>query len=332
MQYINVGARVWPDTFEIKSKSAKAPTAEELLYVSIRAWEAIGKKQAPEKLFKKSEHRIWFVYKAWDEQGRPSVVDCYSACTDRAEPTTSKSRKRTKAAADQSTTQGSSKQPSVSFANQTPQTNVRQPPLTPSTISSAPHSSSGPGTHSQPPAAPERVKPPTTATNSTQNNGVLNSATVQATAMMQSILGVTGGSDLPNSSQVGTTAGPVAKPKGAAAPSTTPKSPPTTRLEPTFTPSLPSAPTYNKLSSGRCNEIIQKTRGFIDSLHEYAVEKNLNPVEVTRYAFSGDLKSAETNSWRGFLLLSGMARQGCKLYTFHALQPEIDNNISNCVG
>jgi len=73
---------------------------------------------------------------------------------------------------------------------------------------------------------------------------------------------------------------------------------------------------YNKLTTSRCQEILEKVADFYTSLSDFATSNGLNPVDVTHYALGGELKGAKMNCWKCFQLLSGMARNGHKLL-FH---------------
>ena len=73
---------------------------------------------------------------------------------------------------------------------------------------------------------------------------------------------------------------------------------------------------YNKLTTSKHQEILDKVADFYTSLSDFATSNGLNPVDVTHYALGGELKGAKMNCWKCFQLLSGMARNGHKLL-FH---------------
>src|SRR6266850_7341018 len=73
---------------------------------------------------------------------------------------------------------------------------------------------------------------------------------------------------------------------------------------------------YNKLTTSKHQEILDKVADFYTSLSDFATSSGLNPVDVTCYALGGELKGAKMNCWKCFQLLSGMARNGRKLL-FH---------------
>src|SRR5260370_42516011 len=66
---------------------------------------------------------------------------------------------------------------------------------------------------------------------------------------------------------------------------------------------------YNKLTTSKHQEILDKVADFYTSLSDFATSNGLNPVGVTCYVLGGELKGAKMKC---FQLLSGMARNGWK--------------------
>jgi hypothetical protein len=69
---------------------------------------------------------------------------------------------------------------------------------------------------------------------------------------------------------------------------------------------------YNPLITSKCQEINDKVSDFYNSLSEFAASNGLNPADVTRHAFGGELKGAKLNYWKCFQLIRGMARSDRK--------------------
>lgn len=73
---------------------------------------------------------------------------------------------------------------------------------------------------------------------------------------------------------------------------------------------------YDRLTASKREEILEKVADFYSSLNDFAASNNLNPADVTRCAFSGELKVGKMNAWKCFQFLSGLARNNCKFFNF----------------
>ncbi len=76
----------------------------------------------------------------------------------------------------------------------------------------------------------------------------------------------------------------------------------------------PSGGTYDKLSFTRRQEIHSMTSKFISEMREYASHNNLNPADVMRHAFGGELKAQGMDTWKTMQWLSSAHRRGCKFF------------------
>jgi len=76
----------------------------------------------------------------------------------------------------------------------------------------------------------------------------------------------------------------------------------------------PSGGTYDKLSFMRRQEIHSMTSKFILEMKEYASHNNLNPADVMRHAFGGELKAQGMDTWKTMHWLSCAHRRGCKFF------------------